>query len=131
MKMKKKQDTYVRVDFQSVGVLITPMQKVYAVHVLIKKNLLICNICYAKRHLLKVRRYLFLVPELRDSLWSRKSSQLFLETSKLKLQKCFTFCHIVRPLPSFKFACKILQKGACQVYNWLWSRDFFRWHFNQ
>ena len=35
--MKKKQDTYVRVDFQSVGVLITPMQKVYAVHVLIKK----------------------------------------------------------------------------------------------
>ena len=43
----------------------------------------------------------------------------FLEISKLKLQKYFTFYHIVRPLPSFKFACKILQKGACQVYNWL------------
>ena len=77
-----------------------------------------------KKTFIKVRRYLFLVPELRDSLWSRKSSKLFLEISKLKLQKYFTFYHIVRPLPSFKFACKILQKGACQVYNWLWSRDF-------
>ena len=48
-----------------------------------------------KKTFIKVRRYLFLAPELRDSLWSRKSSKLFLEISKLKLQKYFTFYHRV------------------------------------